>query len=97
MSKGVCGVWNPKTVTLTTALIQWLADCQIYSPFPYAPWLALRALGVLELARGARAAEHRVEQADAHGAHVAEAPWSVAEWAVAPRFHKPRATVLLLG
>ena len=30
---------------------------------------------------------------------VAEAPWSVAEWAVAPRFDKPRATalVLLLG
>ena len=24
---------------------------------------------------------------------VAEAPWSVAEWAVAPRFDNPRATV----
>ena len=29
VSKGVYGVWNPKTVTLTTALVQWLADCQI--------------------------------------------------------------------
>ena len=30
---------------------------------------------------------------------VAEAPWSVAEWAVAPRFENPRATVpvLVLG
>ena len=30
---------------------------------------------------------------------VAEAPWSVAEWAVAPRFDNPRATVpvLVLG
>ena len=28
--------------------------------------------------------------------HVAEAPWSVAEWAVAPRFDNPRATVLVL-
>ena len=27
---------------------------------------------------------------------VAEAPWSVAEWAVAPRFDNPRATVLVL-
>ena len=27
---------------------------------------------------------------------VAEAPWSVAEWAVAPRFDMPRATVLVL-
>ena len=27
---------------------------------------------------------------------VAEAPWSVAEWAVAPRFDHPRATVLVL-
>ena len=27
---------------------------------------------------------------------VAEAPWSVAEWAVALRFHNPRATVLVL-
>ena len=27
---------------------------------------------------------------------VAEAPWSVAEWAVAPRFDIPRATVLVL-
>ena len=26
---------------------------------------------------------------------VAVAPWSVAEWAVAPRFDKPRATVLV--
>ena len=29
-------------------------------------------------------------------AKVAEAPWSVAEWAVAPRFDHPRATVLVL-
>ena len=28
MSKGVYGVRNPKTVTLTPALVQWLADCQ---------------------------------------------------------------------
>ena len=27
---------------------------------------------------------------------VAEAPWSVAEWAVALRFDSPRATVLVL-
>ena len=27
---------------------------------------------------------------------VAEAPWSVAEWAVAPRFDNPRALVLVL-
>ena len=27
---------------------------------------------------------------------VAEVPWSVAEWAVAPRFDNPRATVLVL-
>ena len=27
---------------------------------------------------------------------VAEAPWSEAEWAVAPRFDNPRATVLVL-
>ena len=27
---------------------------------------------------------------------VAEAPWSVAEWAVAPRFDHPRAIVLVL-
>ena len=27
---------------------------------------------------------------------VAEAPWSVAEWAVGPRFDKPRATLLVL-
>ena len=27
---------------------------------------------------------------------VAEAPWSVAEWAVAPRFDIPRATALVL-
>ena len=35
----------------------------------------------------------------ANPAKVAEAPWSVAEWAVAPRFNNPRATVpvLLLG
>ena len=26
----------------------------------------------------------------------AEAPWSVAEWVVAPRFDNPRATVLVL-
>ena len=31
------------------------------------------------------------------GDHVAESqPWSVAEWAVAPRFDDPRATVLVL-
>ena len=32
-------------------------------------------------------------------ADVAEAPWSVAEWAVAPRFDSPRASasVLLFG
>ena len=29
MSKGVYGVRNPKTDTLTPALVQWLADCQI--------------------------------------------------------------------
>ena len=29
-------------------------------------------------------------------AHVAEAPWSEAEWAVALRFDNPRATVLVL-
>ena len=34
MSKSVYGVWNPKTVTLTTALVQWLADCQIYELQP---------------------------------------------------------------
>ena len=31
-----------------------------------------------------------------HGDLVAEAPWSVAEWDVAPRFDNPRATVLVL-
>ena len=31
-----------------------------------------------------------------HPRHVAEAPWSGAEWAVAPRFDIPRATVLEL-
>ena len=30
------------------------------------------------------------------GHDVAEAPWSVAEWAVALRFDNPRATVLVL-
>ena len=30
------------------------------------------------------------------GDDVAEAPWSVAEWAVALRFDNPRATVLVL-
>ena len=29
-------------------------------------------------------------------AEVAEAPWSVAEWAVTPRFVNPRVTVLVL-
>ena len=29
--------------------------------------------------------------------HVAEAPWSVAEWAVALRFDIPRATILVLS
>ena len=32
----------------------------------------------------------------ARAAEVAEAPWSVAEWAVALRFDNPRATVLVL-
>ena len=39
------------------------------------------------------------EQGERHGRTqqlVAEAPWSVAEWAVAPRFDNPRATVLML-
>ena len=31
-----------------------------------------------------------------HADAVAEAPWSVAEWVVAPRFDNPRGTVLVL-
>ena len=40
VSKGVQVVWNPKTVTLPPALVQWLADCKSksYSPFRYASW-----------------------------------------------------------
>ena len=33
---------------------------------------------------------------DVINGQVAEAPWSVAEWAVAPRFDNPRAAVLVL-
>ena len=36
------------------------------------------------------------EAAEMEAAVVAEAPWSVAEWAVALRFDHPRATVLVL-
>ena len=39
---------------------------------------------------------HAAEGAWASRAVVAEAPWSVAEWAVAPRFDIPQATVLVL-
>ena len=36
------------------------------------------------------------EEGDCVLCKVAEAPWSVAEWAVAPRFDIPRGTVLVL-
>ena len=51
-----------------------------------------------QLERQQRIARLRVEHAQ-KAVEVAEAPWSVAEWAVALRFDNPRATVLvrLLG
>ena len=59
---------------------------------PDEPW-GVRGAGLSEEQQRLRDedAAHRKALAD-----VAEAPWSVAEWAVAPRFDNPRATVLVL-
>ena len=56
---------------------------------------AARRVGV---GRGGRECAGRGRAGGAGGppGAVAEAPWSVAEWAVAPRFDNPRATVLVL-
>ena len=66
----------------------------------------------MEFAKARQAAAGALSSGDVRGQHrhvggphrwadggpllVAEAPWSVAEWAVAPRFDNPRATVLVL-
>ena len=52
MSKGVYGVRNPKTVTLTPALVQRLADVQIYElqPIPLRSMVLPRPDGSLGVA-----------------------------------------------
>ena len=73
------------------------ADCPCHCQVYNAGLVDARAqLRFAELPAGARV----LERSGLLGREaVAEAPWSVAEWAVAPRFDNPRATVpvLVLG
>ena len=64
-------------------------------------WKSLAGKGLSQKAAGA--VDKAAESLEASKAEVqrleslvAEAPWSVAEWAVALRFDNPRATVLVL-
>ena len=98
-------------VTLTPALLQWLADCQIYElqpiplrsavlprrhPVPASPGAAHSGAARDPHRRELAGDMEKVGTERKELSDVAEAPWSVAEWAVALRFDHPRATVLVL-
>ena len=75
-----------------------LANVALLPTFPATPlWRGLRPPTVEIIADGEHVAPLALHLLlSSRGRDVAEAPWSIAEWAAALRFENPRATVLVL-